>query len=102
MSKIVTIAARNIRPGDLYVNKEFWGGEQLVLRVERVDWEDRVEVRITVRDNSTWEPSERSWTMRLHHKIQVRKSIGPRVFMSWEPCYHDTTGRKKYFTRGRN
>lgn len=95
MGKIVTIAARNVRPGDLYINKGFWGGEQLVLKVERVDWEDRIEVQITVRDNSTWVPSERTWTMRLHHTIQVWKSDQPRAFMSWEPCYYDSTNRPK-------
>lgn len=95
MSKIVTIAARNIRPGDLYINKGFWGGEQLVLRVERIDWEDRIKVQITVRNCSTYVPSERTWTMRLHHKIQVRKGHKERPFMSWEPCYYDTTNRPK-------
>lgn len=93
MNKITTIAARNVRPGDLFIDKGFWGGEQLVLKVERVDWEDRIEVRITVRDTSTWVPSERAWAMRLDHKVQVRKSAEQRTFMSWEPCYY-ANGKK--------
>lgn len=94
MNKITTIAARNVRPGDFLINKGFWGGDQLVLKVERVDWEDRIEVRITVKDTSTWVPSERAWTMRSHHKIQVRKSAEHRAFMFWEPCYY-ANGRKR-------
>ncbi len=87
--RIVTVAARNVRPGDLYINKSFWGGEQLVLKVERVDWEDRVEVRVTVRDNSTWVPSEYSFTLRPYHTIQVRKGGNPEnIQIDWSPrCY---------------
>jgi hypothetical protein len=94
MNKIVTMAARNVRPGDRYVDKDL-GGEKPILKVERVDSPDRVEVRITVLDTSTWIPSEKSWNLKLYHTIQVRKSDQPREFMSWEPCYRDTTGRKK-------
>lgn len=97
-NRVVTIAARNVRPGDLYINKSFWGGEQEVLRVERLDWKcmiHPVEVRITVRDNSTWVPSEHSFTLRPHHTIQVRKGLEPRSFMSWEPYYSDKTNRRR-------
>jgi hypothetical protein len=94
-NRIVTVAARNVRPGDRYINKSDRRREQLVLHVERVDWEDRIEVQITVRDDSTWIPSEQSWTMRLHHTLQVRKGVQERTKMSWEPCYYDTTNRPK-------
>ena len=98
MSKIVTIADRNVRPGDLYYPGTRSGGSRClhhVLKVERVDWEDRIEVKISYLDVSTMKPSIASMTLRPDHKLQVRKGDQVREFMSWEPCYYDSTGRKK-------
>lgn len=102
-NRIVTIAVRNARPGDIYISKTGTGDlaridEQRIIRVERIDWAcslHPVEVRVTVRDNSTWVPSERVFTLRPHHTIQVRKGPEPRSFMSWEPYYSDKTNRRR-------
>lgn len=95
------MAARNVRPGDLYYPGTRSGGSRCyhhVLDVGRVDWEDRIEVRISYLNVSTYKPSIASMILRLDQKLQVRKGDQPRNFMSWEPCYQDTTGRKKSLT----
>jgi hypothetical protein len=83
MNKLVIIAARNARPGDTLVSDR--DEEHLITSVERLDFEDRILVEITVRDNGTWVPSSRSWSLRLTDPIKVRKGIGPRTHMSWGP-----------------
>lgn len=85
MNKIVIIAARNARPGDTLVTGSVYRDEYLITSVDRLDFEDRIGVRITFRDNGTWVPSSRSWSLRLTDPIKVRKGSGPRTHMSWEP-----------------
>jgi hypothetical protein len=90
---MVRIAARNVRKGDWLKNHV--GNLQLVSKVERVDFEDRIMVRIVTLDTSTWVDSCREMTFRLDHMVQVEKGPAPREMMSWAPCYSDTTNRKK-------
>lgn len=91
--KTVQLAARNVRKGDWLKNHV--GNWQLVSKVERVDFEDRIMVMIAVLDTSTWVSSTLEMTFRLDHRLNVRKGPTPREVMSWEPVYYDTTNRKK-------
>ena len=98
MANIVTIAARNVQPGDTFVTQV--GRERReyqVFQVERIDYEDHLEVKLTFWDNSTYTPSHRSVSFKLHHRIQVRKGQGPRQVISWEPCYSARTNRPRRF-----
>lgn len=98
-NRITTIAARNVRPGDTFIMKIGAGPtlrvhEHRVLRVERLDFEDRIMVAFTMLDNSTWVASERTLSFKLYHTVQVRKGSEPRTFMSWEPVYSDKTNKR--------
>lgn len=91
MSRIVTLAARNVRPGDTLVlsprdPKVFGSGdERPVLSVERVDLEDRILVCIETRDNRTWGKVSSKSSYRLTDELQVRKGEGERTKMDWTP-----------------
>jgi len=87
------MAARNVRSGDWMETRP--GIYQSITKVERVDFEDRITVRITTLDTGTWVPSINDVVLRLDHLVKVKKGPAPRESMSWEPVYSDTTNRKK-------
>lgn len=94
--KIVTIAARNARPGDVFYTMVGTSRrERRILSVSRVDYEDRICVRLSWLDSSYVVPQACSCELKLYHTIQVRRGENSKVPMSWEPCYYDTTNRKK-------
>jgi hypothetical protein len=83
-SKIVTVAARNIKPGDTFVMGS--GDERPVLNVERVDWPDRIQVALTVQDNKTIGKVSSRMTFRLTDRLQVRRNPNPSEFsIDWTP-----------------